>query len=129
MAVSEVKQIPAEQKLLLLGTEKGEAGFWRGYASKLGNINFVPTGDKTRIVFLYTVHGLDVFNLRQAAAWKQAYTQAVKAGKPLHVVPELDPLAKQAIAQPQDAAGEAEVHSEAATATAGATEEQITMAQ
>jgi hypothetical protein len=95
VAVKEVKQIPAEQKLLLLGTETGETGFWRGYATKLGIINFVASGDKTRIVFLYTAHGLDVFNLRQAAAWDHAYDQGIQEGKPLHVVPELDPLVKQ----------------------------------
>jgi hypothetical protein len=94
VAVSEVKQIPAEQKLLLLATEKGETGFWRGYAAKLGHVNFVPTGDKTKMVFLYTAHALDVFNLRQAAAWDPAYEQAIKEGKPLHVVPELDPWGK-----------------------------------
>jgi hypothetical protein len=95
VAVKEVKQIPPEQKLLLLGTETGESGFWRGYGTKLGIINFVATGDRTRIVFLYTAHGLDVFNLRQAAAWDYAYDQAIQEGKPLHVVPELDPLVNQ----------------------------------
>jgi hypothetical protein len=101
VAVKEVKQIPAEQKLLLLGTETGETGFWRGTATRLGIINFVATGDRTRIVFLYTAHGLDVFNLRQAAAWDHAYDQAIQEGKPLHVVPELDPLVEQDQEKPQ----------------------------
>jgi hypothetical protein len=108
VAVKEVKQIPAEQKLLLLGTENGETGFWRGTTTKLGNVNFVTTGDKTRIVFLYTAHGLDVFSLRQAAAWDHAYDQAIQDGKPLHVVPELDPLVEQKPQDPQSGADTAE---------------------
>jgi hypothetical protein len=99
--VKEVKQIPAEQKLLLLGTEQGETGFWRGTATKLGNVNFVATKDRSRIVFLYTAHGLDVFNLRQAAAWDHAYDQAIQDGKPLHVVPELDPFVEYTHDKPQ----------------------------
>jgi hypothetical protein len=88
VAVNRAKQIPAEGQLLLLGTETGP----QFVPNPPAHINVVATGDKTRLVLLYTIHGLDVMNLEQTLAWRDAYDQAIAKGKRLHVVPEVDPL-------------------------------------
>ena len=69
--------MPAERRLLLLGTETGV----EFVPDPPGYINVVATGDKTRLVMLYTIHGLDVMNLEQAPAWRDAYEQSIAQGK------------------------------------------------
>jgi hypothetical protein len=88
VAVNRARQMPAEKRLLVLGTETGT----EFVSDAPGYLNVVATGDKSRLVLLYTIHGLEVKNLEQAPAWKDAYEQAIARGERLHVVPEVDPL-------------------------------------
>ncbi|MCB0174138.1 MAG: hypothetical protein KDJ97_26725, partial [Anaerolineae bacterium] len=97
VAVNQAKQVPAEHRLLVLGTETGPEFI----AEAPSHINVVATGDKTRLVLLSTVHGFDVINLQQTPAWQDAYEQQLAAGKSVHVMPEVDPLA-----QPQETQSE-----------------------
>ena len=87
--VAEAKQVPAEQHLLLFGTASGE----RYLDEDPGRVHVVSIADKTRMVFIYAVHGLDVFKLQQMPPAEQAYRHYLARGKAIHVMPEVDPLA------------------------------------
>ena len=87
VAVNRAKQMPAEKRLLVLGTETGTDFF----SEPLEEINVVATGDKTQLVLLYTIHRINVMNLEQAPAWEDAYNQAIARGENHHVMPEVDP--------------------------------------
>ncbi|MCB0015252.1 MAG: hypothetical protein KDE34_25220, partial [Anaerolineales bacterium] len=97
VTINQARQVPAEHRLLVLGTETGPAFI----SEAPSHINVVATGDKTRLVLLSTVHGFDVMNLQQTPAWQDAYEQQLAAGKSVHVMPEVDPLA-----QPQETKSE-----------------------
>jgi hypothetical protein len=89
VASDEVKQIPAERHLMVLGAPGGASGFFKGYVGQSG-LHLVANGDKRRISLLSTVHGLNPFNLMQAPSWQQAYTEAVAQGQSLHIYPEFE---------------------------------------
>ena len=79
--------VPAEQRLILVGSETG--GQFFGHPNS--ELTFVATGDKTRIVCLSTLHGLDVFKLHQTPGWQEQYQEARAEDKQIHVM-EVDLL-------------------------------------
>lgn len=103
IAADEVLHIPAEQRLIVLGSEHGSTGLFRD-AEPGPSVNLVATGDKHRIACLSTVHGINALQLRQTPAWKQAYDEAMAQGRLLHVIPEFDPTAREALVEDEEVA-------------------------
>lgn len=85
--VDDTTQIPAEKPLKILGSET--VAFWRDLVGQTG-LSMVATGNRHRISLLYTVHGFNPLDgLIQSQAWKQAYDDALAAGRSPHVFPEM----------------------------------------
>lgn len=96
IAADEVLHIPAERHLVVLGSEHGPNGLF-GDVEPGPSVNIVTTGDKHRIACLSTVHGINALQLKQTPAWKRAYDEAMAQGRLLHVIPEFDPTAVEAL--------------------------------
>lgn len=96
IAADEVLHIPAEQRLIVVGSEHGATGLFHDATSR-PSLNLVATGNKHQIACLSTVHGINVLQLRQTPAWKRAYEEAMAQGRLLHVIPEFDPTTAGAL--------------------------------
>lgn len=103
VSINEVKQLPAEKRLMILSSETSD--FFKSMVGTTG-LSTVATGNKHRLSLLYTIHGLHPFKLLKSESWRQAYEQALGQGRALHVFPETDFLeaaAESASVSGQDA--------------------------
>ena len=87
ISIKQVKQHQPVITQVVMGSEHGNQGFFRGWVAKAG-VSLVATGDPHRIDFLYTIHGIHPMALAQSEAMAQAYRKLRQAGKYLHVRPE-----------------------------------------
>jgi Tubulin like len=84
--IDDVSQLPAEKMLNILGSQT--QAFWQEYIGETG-LSIVATGNPHRISMLSTLQGFNPLEgLMQSSAWKQAYEDALAAGRSPHLFPE-----------------------------------------
>lgn len=96
VSLSDEKQIPAAQRLLVLATESNH--FFSELPAQTG-LSVISTGNKQRISLLYTIHGLAADQLKKFGDYKAAYDKALLDGRSLHVYPDMEH--KQAARKPK----------------------------
>lgn len=87
ISINQVKQHQAVITQMLLGSEHGAKGFFAKFTPQTG-LSMVTTGNRHRLDFLYTIHGIHPLALAEIEAMHHAYTTLRARGEYVHVCPE-----------------------------------------